>query len=272
MDQAFSFQVTPLDPAKVQGQVSLALRERTDLLSRQKYPRLWRLADRLGRVEKAPADVLRRRRKLHVILGLVNWVLSLFLLLPGFMDPAALWVPLLMGGICFGASVGILWRNIRRILGILNTLLGTILCLGGLCSLAELGCFLPLGVLCLVTGIAALRPPRKARPSAFDRAAEQLLQGKDAPTYGDGVVVTFSQEEMSIGLEKGGTAPCQFPYADFELILETKDLLIPICDDSVMVLQKKDLRTGSVPQLREFLGRQVQYICVSKSTEAPSQP
>lgn len=263
MEQSFLFEVTPLDPAAVQDQVSRALEKRSDLLSRQKYPRLWRMADRLNRVEKAPPEVLRRRRKLHVILGLANWALSLFLLLPGFMDPAALWVPLLVGGVCFGASVVILWRHVRRILGILNTPLGVLLCLGGLCSPEQLGCFLPFGVLCTVSGIAALRAPGKARPSAFDRAAEQLLRGKDAPGHGKGLQVTFAREGMSIAKKKGTSAPCQFPYTAFELILETQDLLIPICDDSVMVLQKKDLLTGTVPQLRDFLGKQVWYVRVS---------
>lgn len=164
MDRLFVFQVTSLDPDACRDQVSLALKQRTELLSRQKYPRLWRMSDNLSRKGKAPPAVLRRRRKLRVILGLVNWTMGLFLLLPGLMDPAALFVPLLVGSLCFGFSAGILWRNARRLLGILSVLFGAVLCLGGLCSLAELGRFLPLGVLCLAVGVAALGPRKQTRP------------------------------------------------------------------------------------------------------------
>ena len=260
MEQAFSFQITPLDPAKVRPQVSQALEQRTDLLSRQRYPRLWRLTDRLNRVPKAPGHVLRRRRKLHTLLGLVNWVLGLFLLLPGLMDPGALTVPLLVGGACFILASGVLWRYVRRILGILDIALGAVLCLGGVCDLAELGRFLPLGILCAILGTAALRSGGKARVSAFDRAADQLLR-KDRSRLED-VCVTFTDQGMIVSRAGADGAAHTFPYTEFEQILETGDLLIPICDDSVMILQKKDLLTGSLPQLREFLRRQVRLVAV----------
>lgn len=262
MDRLFVFQVTSLDPDACRDQVSLALKQRTELLSRQKYPRLWRMSDNLSRKGKAPPAVLRRRRKLRVILGLVNWTMGLFLMLPGLMDPAALFVPLLVGSLCFGFSAGILWRNARRLLGILSVLFGAVLCLGGLCSLAELGRFLPLGVLCLAVGVAALGPLKQARASVFDRAADRLLKERAAPSGNEDIRVAFSEEGMSIGLENEGPADRLFPYSSFEFVLETEDLLLPICDDSIMVLQKKDQLTGTVPELAEFLGKRTQYVCI----------
>ena len=262
LDQVFSFQITPLDPSGSRRQVSRALEQRTDRLSRQTYPRLWRLADRLNRVPKAPDHVLRRRRKLHAVLGLVNWLLGLFLLLPGLMDPAALTVPLLVGGVCFGLASGVLWRYLRRVLWMLDIPLGIVLCLGGVCDPAELGRFLPLGVLCVILGAAALRSVRKPRTSAFDRAADQLLRRDQ--TRLEGVRVDFSDRGMTIRREDGDGAARTFPYSEFEQILETRDLLLPICDDSVMILQKKDLLTGDAARLREFLSRNVAYTSLAE--------
>lgn len=72
--------------------------------------------------------------------------------------------------------------------------------------------------------------------------------------------MAFSEEGMSIGLENEGPADRLFPYSSFEFVLETEDLLLPICDDSIMVLQKKDQLTGTVPELAEFLGKRTQYV------------
>ena len=36
-------------------------------------------------------------------------------------------------------------------------------------------------------------------------------------------------------------------------LIETEDLMLPIYAESVTVLQKRDLITGTLPELREFL-------------------
>lgn len=269
MNQTFSFRITPLDPAAVHSQVSLALKQRSELLSRQKYPRLWRMTDRLSRAKKAPPTVLRRRRRLRLILGAVDWGLGLFLLLPGLMDPSALLVPLLVGAVCFGFSTAILWRTARRPLGILSAFLSVVLCLGGLGNPSELGRFLPLGIFCLAVGIIALGPWKRKRTTAFDRAAERLLLGKDDPSGAKGVRVTFSEEGMSIDQENRKGTGHIFPYSCFELVLETEDLLLPVYDESIMILQKKDLLTGSLPELAGFLGKQTRYVQVGEQTDIP---
>lgn len=268
MEQKFTFQITPLDPAATRSQVSRALEKRSELLSRRKYPRIWRITDRLGQVEKAPPEVLRRRRKLYLVLGLTDWVLGLFLLLPGLMAPGELPVPLLVGGVCFGFSMGILWRRARHLLGILSTVLGGLLCFGALGSWSQLGRFLPLGILCGAVGFAALRPRKQPKASAFDRAADSLLARRSSLAGAEDVRVVFSHQGMTIRRGDDDRQSRSFSYSDFELVLETEDLLLPICDESVMVLQKKDLLDGAPSELAEFLRRQVWYVLVQDPAKA----
>ena len=57
MEQTFSFQITAPDPVRLCPQVSRALEQRTELVSRQKYPKMWNLTDKLNSVEKCPQAV-----------------------------------------------------------------------------------------------------------------------------------------------------------------------------------------------------------------------
>ena len=50
------------------------------------------------------------------------------------------------------------------------------------------------------------------------------------------------------------------PYPSLEWVLETDDLLLVTYDEAVMVLQKRDLLTGSIFKLREFLGERTAYV------------
>ena len=108
MEPNFSFRLWPLDAERLRPQIRRALEKRTQLLPRQQCPRTWALTDRPNRVEQVSSGSLQLRRQLHLILGLVDGALGLFLLLPGLMDPGALPLPLLVGAACFGFSLGIL--------------------------------------------------------------------------------------------------------------------------------------------------------------------
>lgn len=57
MEPSFSFQITPPDPDRLLCQVARALETRTELVSREKCPRLWALADRLNRKDRGPQAV-----------------------------------------------------------------------------------------------------------------------------------------------------------------------------------------------------------------------
>lgn len=256
MEPTFSFRLTTMNARYLKPQVRRALEKRTELLSRQRCPRIWALTDRLNRVGQASSEKLQHREKLRLILGLVNGALGLFLLLPGLMDPGALPLPLLVGTACFGFSLGILWRIARHLLGILSAVLSLLLLLCALGNWAGCGRFLLPAILCGAVGAAALMPWK--RRNAFDRAAQKLLEAA-VPAQ---ATVSFSPAGMVIFQEGDGQEPQTIPYADFELVLETKDLLLPVYQNAVTILQKKDLQTGSIPELLEFLSEQAQCAAV----------
>lgn len=269
MEQIFSFQISPMDGAALCPQISCALEKRTELVSRKTYPKMWQLADKLNsRTENIPQSVRKSRRRRRGFLGFFDWLLSLFLLLPGLMEPRELAVPLLVGAVGFGISIVLLWCTKRTLLGILSIIKGVILCMGALGNPAELGRFLPLGIADLVIGLAALLTQKRKKTNAFDKAAQQLLQRNDASPDMKNVRVSFSNEGMTIGLEGNEDEKSLHPYSNFELILETDDLLLPFCNDTVMILQKKDLLTGTIPELREFLSAQTQYVSISTQQTA----
>jgi hypothetical protein len=266
--QIFSFQITPMDTAALRPQVSRALEKRTELLSRRKCPRMWELTDKLNSVEKVPQAVGENRRERRGFLGLLNWVLGVFLLMPGLMEPQKLIIPLVVGAAGFGTGVVILWKNKRTLLGILSLIMGVVLCGGALASLEELGGLLLLGAAGAVTGIAALLTRKEEKTDPFDRAAGKLLQGKDDPEGLEEARIAFSDDGMTMGRE-GEKEKRVFPYSSFEMVLETEDLILPVFNGSVSVLQKKDLLTGTVPELRQFLGGRTQYIRVEEQPEEP---
>ena len=104
----FRFHLTAYDAALL-PQVSRALEKRTELLSREKVPGLWKLTDRLNdRSASAGASPIRGR-----VLGTVFLALGLLLFIPGAMQPKELPGPLL------GGAVAILW-GIWRIWATLN--------------------------------------------------------------------------------------------------------------------------------------------------------
>lgn len=253
MEPTLLFQPTPLDAAALRPQVRRALERRTELLSRQKYPRLWAAVDRLRRGERVPKVIAERRKRRRALLGLLDWALGLFLLIPGLMDPQALSVPLTIGALCFGAGTAILWRNRRTVLGILGLPAGLALCLGALRAPAKLGPLLPLGMACLVIAAAALLR-RRGRTDAFDRAAEKLLGERTAAQGLEGALVLLSPSGLS--LRRGDRETGPLPLS---LILETEELLLLFGEETVAVLQKKDLRQGALPALREALRDRTPY-------------
>lgn len=269
MEQTFSFQVTPLDPDRLCSQISRALEKRTELISRQKCPKMWALTDKLNRVEKAPQAVRENRKKRRSFLGLLNWLLGLFLLIPGLMEPQTLWVPLLVGAAGFGMGVVILWRNKRTLLGVLSLIKGVVLCMGALGNPAELGRLLVLGAAGVIIGLAALLTRKRENKTSFDREARKLLEERSSSKDLEQVRCTFSSQGMAIVQEGSEGEAHTIPYSSFAFVLETEDLLLPIYHDSVIILQKKDLLTGTIPQLQEFLSQQTQYVFAPEQRHAP---
>ncbi len=103
----FVFTVTPYDREQLLPQVSHALEQRTELVSRQKYPGLWRLTDSF---RKNPGGSTRSPLRTRMM-SIVWLVLGIFLLVPSLMAPRELMVPLLVGAVAIAAGAGGLWRG-----------------------------------------------------------------------------------------------------------------------------------------------------------------
>ena len=130
MDQTFSFVITPMDTKVLCPQVSQALEKRTELLGRQKNPRLWAMIDKLNSVPKVSPQVSVKRRRRMAFWSLLIWLLSLVLLIPGCMEPHQMPVGLAAGLAGFVLSSAVLWVQRRRLLGGLSLAVGILL---GLC-------------------------------------------------------------------------------------------------------------------------------------------
>lgn len=259
METNFTFLISPADAVALEEQVSRALEKRVELASREQLPKLWELTDKLNSVEKVPEDVLGNRRRRRRALGLFCWLLSLALIVPCAMQPRELLWPLIVGAACFVVGSASLWRYAPRLLGVAGLIAGALLCLGALVSREELGVLLWPGLVCLLPGIAGLLKRRFARPSAYDRAAEQLLSRELSPADAAKLRVSFSDEGMSLTQEGDPDGAHNYGYGDFECVVETADLLLPVYAGCVTLLQKKDLLTGTLPELRELLSAHVKY-------------
>lgn len=106
----FIFHLTPYDTQKLLPQVSKALEKRTELLSRQRYPGLWKQTDRLNARAKGKSRGRLRTR----VMSVLCLVLGIILFVPGMMEPQALFAPLVVGAFAVAAGVGGLWRSFRQ--------------------------------------------------------------------------------------------------------------------------------------------------------------
>lgn len=106
-DDTFNFRISPYDVDLILPQVSQALEMRTELVSRKRYPGLWRLTDKINAKNHG-----RTRSRLRTrLMSIVCLVLGVFLFVPGAMEPQELFVPLLVGALAIGAGIGGFWRS-----------------------------------------------------------------------------------------------------------------------------------------------------------------
>lgn len=257
MNEKVIFAIETIDADAMCPQVSSALKKRTELYSRAALPKMWELTDKLNSAEKVPSAVQENRRERRSFFGILNWMLGLFLLIPGVLDPQKMIVPLIVGALAYGSGVSILWRNKRRLLGILSLIEGMILCIGALGSPEVLGRLLVLGAAGIVIGIAALLTEKRQKINPFDKTALQLLQMRSAVFEDKQLRVEFTPTEMIVSQSEMPTQ--EIMYASFEYIIETQDLLLIIYDGKATILQKKEQISGGLNDLREMIGEQVQW-------------
>lgn len=109
----YVFQITPYDSPELVRQVSDALERRTELRSRKKCPKMWKLTDRLCK-KRASEGCLEKRRKRYRVYGMLLIMLGVVLFVPGAMDPKELLVPLLAGAAGILAGGLTLWSGRGR--------------------------------------------------------------------------------------------------------------------------------------------------------------
>lgn len=258
MEPEFVFEVTTIDD-RLAPQLSQVLRYCADFSSRQKLPVLWEFTDRLNRIPKADPEILEKRRRREGMWGIVLWGLSLFLLVPSVMDPSELAAPLVLSVLGFFLGCIAMRSRKRKLLGGLNLAMGIVLCLGAFLEYTHLKALLIPGILCLAVALWALAAKQTHRKeSAFDRQARELIRQRRTVADMERMRVIFSDEGMvlSDGTETG--AQC-FVYDKFMFVGETEELLVPVCGQRAVVLQTKDLCSGSLEELRMFLQERVTY-------------
>lgn len=270
MHRTFSFQFTLLDADRLHSQVSLALEKRTEHLSRDQFPKRWELIDKLNSVEKQTPAVLEKRRRRRILWGLAEWLLGLCWLIPALMEPHLPWFSVAVGVVGYLSGVVTLWSAQRTLLGILSLIQGVFFCFGALANAEELGSLLLPGIAGLIWGLASLLSRRRGRMTDFDRAAAKLLQMLSSRQGFEQIRLAFDEDGMHTFRPDAPDAGQTVPYAALERVLETDDLLLVAYDDAAIVLQKHDLRTGSIPELREFLRERTAYV-VCSPPEAPAE-
>ena len=150
------------------------------------------------------------------------------------------------------------------LLGVLDLIAGVLPCLGAARSFEQLGRWLPLGLAAIGIGLAALVFRKQERVNPFDQEAERLLREKAVWQGQEQMKVHISNDGMTAG--PAGEEKCQVLCTAFDFVLETEELLLPVFHDSVVILQKKDLLTGTMFELRELLSGQTQYIRLDVQT------
>lgn len=258
MEPEFVFEVTTIDD-RLAPQLSRVLRYCADFSSRQKLPVLWEFTDRLNRIPKADPEILEKRRRREGMWGIVLWGLSLFLLVPSVMDPSELAAPLVLSVLGFFLGCIAMRSRKRKLLGGLNLAMGIFLCLRAFLEYTHLKALLIPGILCLAVALWALAAKQTHRKeSAFDRQARELIRQRRTVADMERMRVIFSDEGMvlSDGTETGAQ---RFVYDEFLFVGETEELLVPVCGQRAVVLQTKDLCSGSLEELRMFLQERVTY-------------
>ena len=106
-DNPYLFQISSYDIRHLLPQVSKALEKRSEHLSRERYPNMWRQIDRLPSPSRG-ASRSRLRTRLFSILCLAAGII---LVVPGLMESKELLVPLVVGAAAVVLGISGLWRT-----------------------------------------------------------------------------------------------------------------------------------------------------------------
>ena len=67
----------------------------------------------------------------------------------------------------------------------------------------------------------------------------------------------FDHQGLTVSQPEGD--PSVYPYSTVSFFVETPDLLLPFFQETVLLLPKYDLTTGTMDQLRTMLAQQAPY-------------
>ena len=111
----YGFSMSKFDIEKYVPQVSCALEKRAELISREKYPKLWEKTDKINSRRNPVKESSKGRRMSVRVAGLVCLVLGVVLVVPGLAKPQELLFALVMGVIGIIVGIRSLFRSGKSI-------------------------------------------------------------------------------------------------------------------------------------------------------------
>jgi len=108
----FVFALTGYDEESFMPQVSKALEKRTESVSRNKYPHVWKYIDKMNSKSKVSGEVSEKCRRRYKVYGILFILLGFFLFIPSLIKPNEMLIPLLTGA--FAICLGILYCRFGR--------------------------------------------------------------------------------------------------------------------------------------------------------------
>lgn len=103
----YLFQISSYNIGRLLPQVSKALEKRSEHLSRERYPKMWRYIDRLP----SPSRGAKRSRLRTRLFSILCLAAGIVLVVPGLMEPKELLVPLVAGAAAVVLGASGLWRT-----------------------------------------------------------------------------------------------------------------------------------------------------------------
>lgn len=253
MEREFCFACTaPQDRNLTQNEIANALQRRLDLYSRERCPRLMALADRLDRVEKVPPEVSERRARWRLRFAPLDWALGTLMLAAAWTDPMKMPVVLAAGFVGMLLGVVLLWSRKRGTVAVLQLAAGAVFLFLGIAGRETMGSLLSLGLVYLVIGVVAAVSRKKSGRSTFEKQALPLLDAM-AKAQGHRVCLIFSDTGMKLAVEEDVSQ--EYPNDQLEAAVETHSLLVLAFAGRAVTLQKKDMVSGSLDELRGELAR-----------------
>lgn len=101
----YLFQISSYDISRLLPQASKALEKRSEHLSRERYPKMWRSIDRLP----SPSQGAKRSRLHTRLFSILCLAAGIILVVPGLMEPKELLVPLVVGAAAIVLGITRLW-------------------------------------------------------------------------------------------------------------------------------------------------------------------